>query len=225
MHRFPLFNKLVFTLVVYASALNEDDDVKDEWGWEDENDIGGGDVEMAAPVTSKEMQIPRPAGFALKQRSPSMEKKQIVIANTANGRQISSPQHKQQPMPAFAQPPQSSTSSGSSFQPQAQFQHQQAVTSLGVPALGAVKKISPRKPKKEEDDIFASMGLSAQPKFETSHRPVVRSTPPSSGGTSSGWGAVKAAPAVTSSSLAVPMATTNSSDAWDDGDLDDLLDD
>ena len=217
MRRFTLKNiKLTFD-ALNASASN-DDDMKDDWGWEDENDLGG-DVEMNASATSKEMQIPRPAGFALKQRSPSMEKKQIVIANSANGRQISSPQHKQQ-LNAFAQPPQSSTSS---FQAQSQYQHPQTITSLGVPSLGAVKKIAPRKPK-QEDDIFASMGLAAQPKFET-NRPAVRSTPPSSGGTSSAWRAVQAAPAVASSSLSVPMPSASSSDAWDDGDLDDLLDD
>jgi hypothetical protein len=171
---------------------------------------------MAASTSSR--QIPSPGGFALKQRSPSMEKKQIAMINSTNGFQPSSPQHMQQTKP-FAQQQQSSTSS---FQAQSPYQAPaQTITSLGVPTLGAVKKIAPRK-SKQDDDIFASMGLSAQPKFETS-RPVVR-TPPSSGGASA-WGALAAAPAMTSSSLAVPEAVSSTSDAWDDGDLDDLLDD
>jgi hypothetical protein len=172
---------------------------------------------MAASTSSIDMKIPLPGGFALKQRSPSMEKKQIAMVLSANGRQQSSPQRMQQTNP-FAQQQQSSTSS---FQPQSTYQAPaQTITSLGVPTLGAVKKVAPRKPQ-QDDDIFASMGLSAQPKFETS-RPVVR-TPPSSGGASA-WGALAAAPAMASSSLAVPAAMASSSDAWDDGDLDDLLD-
>jgi hypothetical protein len=173
---------------------------------------------MAASTASAGMPIPPQSGFALKQRSPSMEKKHMKQVGIANGR--SSPQHKQQMNP-FAQQQQQQQSSTSSFQAQ---QSPYQASAQTVTALGAVKKIAPRKPK-QEDDIFASMGLSAQPKFETNRPAAVRSTPPSSGGASSAWGALAAVPATASSSLAVPAATASNSDAWDDGDLDDLLDD
>jgi len=102
-------------------------------------------------------------------------------------------------------------------------QQQQQITALGVPSLGAVKK-PPARPKPQEDDIFASMGLAAQPRFQ--HAPV-RSPPPSGGAASSvsSWGGMSGTvPAAPRSAPVPPVSTAFDADAWDDGDLDDLLD-
>lgn len=107
----------------------------------------------------------------------------------------------------------------------------QRVTSLG-------KKKSPKaKPKKAvapaEDDIFASMGLSAKPTFSHTPSPATSKTTATSI-SGSRW-AVSPSPATFPTTAAAPPTTTsyslsatvNDDDAdWgDDADLDDLLDD
>ena len=142
-----------------------------------------------------DMPIPSPSGLQLKQRSPSIEKKEFVIPKK-NQLQNGAPQHTQN----------------------------QHLSSLGVPSLQTVKK-SPARPKPTEDDIFASMGLAAQPKFQ--HAKPVRSPPPSGGAVSSSgssWGALSAGP-VAPRSAPAPVVNSFDADAWDDADLDDLLDD
>lgn len=107
----------------------------------------------------------------------------------------------------------------------------QRITSLG-------KKKSPKvKPKKAvapaEDDIFASMGLSAKPTFSHTPSPATSKTTATSV-SGSRW-AVSPSPATFPTTAAAPPTTTsyslsatvNDDDAdWgDDADLDDLLDD
>jgi len=104
------------------------------------------------------------------------------------------------------------------------------ISSLG-PKIS--KPATPAKPPapapSPEDDIFASMGLSAKPTF--SHAPAPPPKPMAT--TSSRWGATTVAPAAAASTF---LSTTGASfgtgdgdgddDNWDDdGDLDDLLDD
>lgn len=150
----------------------------DGWGWD------GGDVELAKG--SHQSPAPGSREFSLKQRSPSMEKKFVQASPQNRGMKLNSMQHIQPPLQAHAQP--------------------QRITSFGTPTQPMQKK-APVRAKPKEDDIFASMGLAAQPKFQAG-----RSPPPSGGAPISGssWGA--------------PSNTTNSA-AWADDDLDDLFDD
>jgi hypothetical protein len=115
----------------------------------------------------------------------------------------------------------------------------QPITSLG-------KKAPPKpiavKPKKQEDDVFAAFGLSSKPTFThpvsstTSTGPsrIVSSSADSAGR----WGQASSASAVfsgTAATLGASKLTTTglttagsmdmADDNWDDGDLDDLLDD
>ncbi|CAB9508603.1 expressed unknown protein [Seminavis robusta] len=189
----------------YQEVATMEEDDGDDWGWGDNNDDVG-DVELASSDASVDMPIPSPSGLALKQRSPSIEKKEVVSFGRHNNKIPSPRQQAKSPLQ------QSSSFQSSQAAPaSAPSQYQvptQRITQLGVPNLGTTTKKTPSRPKKQEDDIFASMGLSAQPKFQQPAKPAVR--PPSSGG----WGGA----------LAVPSASTG--EVWDDdGDLDDLLDD
>jgi len=120
------------------------------------------------------------------------------------------------------------------------------ITSLGKKKPVTSQSKKPAAPPPEEDDIFASMGLSAKPKF--SHVPVPASKPDSAV-SSSRW--AKTSPAITTSASSKPPTITYSStlgaspssatssafntaaveggdddaDWGDDADLDDLLDD
>jgi hypothetical protein len=115
----------------------------------------------------------------------------------------------------------------------------QRITSLG-------KKIvkSPTKPKAvapQEEDIFASMGLSSKPKFSP-HTPGTAKPSPASGtsrwavpsNTGSSFAAVATTTAATTAATTTPTSNTlsaglsdaGSDDDWgDDDDLNDLLDD
>lgn len=163
----------------------------DDWGWDGDDD-NAGDVELAAPT------IPSPSGLSLKQRSPSVEKREVRTPSATRQKSLQLPKTQSQPSPQpMSQPP--------------------MITSLGAPK--PVVKKTPRKTK--DDDIFASMGLTAQPKFETT-RPATKPTARTGGG----WGSLAAA-APAASSIAVPTPST-SDDAGDwggDDDLDDLFDD
>lgn len=94
------------------------------------------------------------------------------------------------------------------------------ITHAGVRKAAAQPK-KPEQPK--EDDIFASMGLSAKPKF--SHT----SNPPPSGGllrTTVGRTRAEAAPVPSALSAAAADVGGDAGSDWgDDSDLDDLLDD
>ena len=109
----------------------------------------------------------------------------------------------------------------------------QLITSLGKKAP---PKPKPSVTKKDDDDIFASMGLSAKPTFSsagntsTPQRPAVPSAPTSSG--SGRWGQATASTSAlggstgVSSTLQSAGSMEGGDDNWDDdGDLDDLLDD
>lgn len=198
------------------SATDEND--FDDWGWDDQGSNGVGDVELANSRSSVDMPIPAPAGLSLKQRSPSIERKEILNLPKAGRRQ--SPQQIPRKQQHINSNNQGQPSSLSQPQPPAQ-----RIATLGVTT--ATKK-TPARPKPQEDDIFASMGLAAQPKFQAS-KPVVRSPSPSSGAptTGSSWGALSGgAVGAAPRSAPAPATTTPDSDAWDDdGDLDDLLDD
>lgn len=168
-----------------CSSVADDGDT-DDWGWNE------GDVELAdkkgSPASFK---TPPPSrGLSLKQRSPSMEKKQFTQSAQNYKKGMSLQQSSLQP-PLQTQAP--------------------MIASLGT-VQPVVKKVAPRK-KPKEDDIFASMGLAAQPKFQ-----AVRSPPPSGGAPISGssWGGLSAGGADSAGAAA----------AWDgDDDLDDLFDD
>jgi len=123
-----------------------------------------------------------PAGLSLKQRSPSMEKKFVSPLTQKKGLKLNSNRlHTLQP------PSQT---------------HPQQVTSFAAPLANK----TPARPKPKDDDIFASMGLAVQPKFQ-----VPRSAPVSG----SSWGG----------SLAADTGGATDA-AWDgDDDLDDLFDD
>lgn len=162
--------------VCVRSAAADDSDL-DDWGWDEP-----GDVELAGGSSSFDT---TPRGLSLKQRSPSMEKKFVQSPQTFK----SSPQHKKPQKTGM----QLNSLQHPSLQPPLQVQPQR-ITSFGTPAQSAVKK-TPARPKPKEDDIFASMGLAAQPKFQ-----AVRSPPPSGGAPVSG-------------------------SSWGDDDLDDLFDD
>ena len=121
---------------------------------------------------------------------------------------------------------------------------------MGITSLGAKKPIVKKQPPKpkptEEDDIFASMGISSKPTF--SHTPTTpRTATPSTASTGSRWNThapvvnrptsgttgafTMPAPATVSQPIpitatsAVPKADDWDDDWDDDGDLDDLLDD
>lgn len=125
----------------------------------------------------------------------------------------------------FGQPasPAKSTTSSSTMSPHST---PQKITSLAKP----ISKPPPKKATPPpEDDIFASMGLAAKPKFQTS-RPAAQSTPASTFGAASGsaWGGMGATPASTSKSLGATKDTgpvDSFGDDWNDDDLDDLFDD
>lgn len=173
-------------LVFQRSSATDDGDT-DDWGWDD------GDVELADKKgRPASFNTPPPSrGLSLKQRSPSMEKKSFAppAQNYKKGMSLQQ----------------------SSLQPPLQSQAPR-ISSLGAPVQPMVKKVVPRQ-KPKEDDIFASMGLAAQPKFQP-----LRSPPPSGAAPISGssWGGISAEGADSAGAAA----------AWDgDDDLDDLFDD
>ena len=207
-------------------ATDDVDGDGDDWGWDEPSEEG--DIELAG---SSDQSIPHPSSLSLslKQRSPSIEKRDVVPSPTVTRQKAlhmpppskmqSIPQPTLQPSvtPMNSQP-QMITSLGPPPAP-AMNSQPQMITSLGAPP--PKKPTTARKPK--EDDIFASMGLSAQPKFQTS-RPAAR--PATTSSTSSGWGSLAAAPV----SAPLPQVAPSSSfdaagDEWgDDDDLDDLFD-
>lgn len=103
----------------------------------------------------------------------------------------------------------------------------QRITSLGEKK----QKPTPKKPeRKQEDDIFASMGLSAKPKFTPAPKPTSGPSPLATGG--SRWAQTTATTMTTPSTnfgaaeLKATASMDDDDDNWDDdGDLDDLLDD
>ena len=101
------------------------------------------------------------------------------------------------------------------------------ITTLGPvrPKVPLLKK-APVPAPSQEDDIFASMGLSAKPTF--SHVPAPAPTPATTS-SSSRWAALNTVVAAPSSAPAIAgtsLTTDAVGDTWDDdGDLDDLLDD
>ena len=178
-----MYSVLTITFCNFQCSSAVDDGDTDDWGWDE------GDVELADKKGSPaSFNTPPPSrGLSLKQRSPSMEKKQFTQSAQNYNKGMSLQQ--------------------SSLQPPLQTQAPR-ITSLQP----VVKKVAPRK-KPKEDDIFASMGLAAQPKFQ-----AVRSPPPSGGAPISGstWGGLSADGADSAGAAA----------AWDgDDDLDDLFDD
>ena len=105
-----------------------------------------------------------------------------------------------------------------------------------ITSLGKKKPVAPAKPKPTtappEDDIFASMGLSAKPKFSApvsgGHKPA----PAASSSTGSRWAMpTNTAPASTTVGAANTLSANYNDDGgddadWgDDDDLNDLLDD
>jgi hypothetical protein len=104
----------------------------------------------------------------------------------------------------------------------------QRITSLGkkIPKTPAKPKAAPP----QEDDIFASMGLSAKPKFLKPTPGTAKSSAASGGSRwASNTGSLSAAAATTtttSNTLSAGLSDAGSDDDWgDDDDLNDLLDD
>ena len=153
----------------------------------------------------------------------------------------SAPKSLPTPVSLSASQPSTSTSSHNSTQMAMPDPIPQRITSLG--------KKTPTKPKpapkKQEDDIFASMGFSAKPTFShtsaggsagASHRtttPMTSSAPATTG--NSRWGqtagtATLGGTSIGTSTVAAHNLGTSDSmddgdDNWDDDPLDDLLDD
>mgnify|MGYP005843963515 CR=1 FL=1 len=195
------------------SATDDDLDLgDDDWGWDGD---GNGDVELAnnSHSSPRHNTLQTSRGSALKQRSHSGGKNEF-------GHALPIHQNQQQQYPTTS--PRQQEKQQVSAQPPAQ-----RITSLGVPKVAAKKAPAPA-PK--EDDIFASMGLAAQPKFQTS-RPAsstaVRSAPTSGsswGGLSGTSGSASSAAPRTSAVAARADSFDDNDEAWDD-DLNDLLDD
>ena len=92
------------------------------------------------------------------------------------------------------------------------------IASLGVRQTMPTRK---KEEKPKEDDIFASIGLTAKPKFSS------RPNAPSSGVYTSGVRTTTPAPAPVTNALSAAAADVGEDvgeDWGDDGDLDDLLD-
>ena len=230
----------------------EEEDGDEEWGWGDENGGESGGLEMAGRDGMEEMPAYRDDKNV--KRRTSGDSPFYVPSPTSSPPQSTSIQHKSlgsglapkispapQPLPApkslSTSIPTTSSGSQSSTPVAMPDPIPQRITSLG-------KKTPPKPkpaPKKEEDDIFASMGFSAKPTFaagssaSTSHRATsaLPSAPTSSGSgrwgqtsnTAATGGMLAGASAVAAPSLGTSGSMDDGDDNWDDDPLDDLLDD
>ena len=178
-------------------SATQDDDGDDDWGWDDSGGNHNGDVELASPV-------PKANGMSLKQRSPSIERRDLVQSPSITRQKGLQLPPASSARSTLGQPSLSPSLSNGSSNGQSQ-----RITSLGA---APVAKKAPVRKAKQEDDIFASMGLSAQPKFNQAPRSTaVRSN------ASSGWGSAIASP---------PASAPSGGGDWgNDDDLDDLFDD
>jgi hypothetical protein len=190
---------------MHSIPLNtSDDEEEDDWGW-DESDggAGGGDVEMAM-AQPKQAEIP--AGKLTRELSAESR------GSTAR-RRMSPPSSFDASPPSPPPLPMKITSLGTSNNTSRTPSANSGGPSKPKPP---VKK---QQPKSNDDDIFASIGLSAKPQFQ---HPVVPKRPPAT------------APAVLQSkennSWRKDLAADDTEGAdgaadWDDSDLDDLLND
>jgi len=189
----------------------------------------------ASPLGSSSRPVaPAPSSGGLTLPSSTSNKRSSSSGSAApvkSGMSLMSKQQKAKPKPA-ANPPASAPipimSSPATAQPMP--------TSAAVPipqritSLGKKKPVAPAKPKRTtkppEDDIFASMGLSAKPKFSAPVSGGPKSAPAASSSSGSRW-VMSANTAATGTTLSANFSDDGGEDDdWgDDDDLNDLLDD
>jgi hypothetical protein len=175
-----------FISVPLARSSPDDDE---EWGWEDSSTgDNGGDVEMTAKNDDEDLTM----AFSISQTRPSAPK--------------ASPAVRPKSSPVVSRPINSSMSSTPYSAAATSAMPTMQITSLGLKKASGVG-LAKKKPmkKKQEDDLFASMGLAAKPTFSQAPKAKTAAKPNSSA-----------------------LAATDMGDEpdWDDdGDLDDLLND
>jgi hypothetical protein len=178
-----LFGRLYYSTPLARASADDDE----EWGWEDSSQGGvDGDVELSNRKDDEDLTM----AFAMSKR-PSTPKASPVFSRApavASAHQTNRP----------------TSSAPSSFSP----------SNLQITTLGAsttTSTMSKKKPiiKKQDDDLFASMGLAAKPNFSTTNS-----------------GSMTRAPEPTKKSTKLAATDLGNDANWDDdGDLDDLLDD
>jgi len=206
----------------------------EEWGWEDEENqfgtelsgMGRGneekeddDLAMAIAMSLSESQKEKKATISspsLSSKSNYNQQPQRQSSSSSFPNKRTSPQLTSTPQP----PPPSSSGGGDSIEDLLG----QMGGSNKITSFGQKPKTKPKPAKKQQenndDDLFASMGLSSIPK------PTRPSAP-----TSSGWKAKQTIQQSAPKSAPTPSLVADSfgddgGDDWgDDGDLDDLLDD
>ena len=205
----------------------------EEWGWEDEENqfgtelsgMGRGneekeddDLAMAIAMSLSESQKEKKATISSSSLSSksnyNQQPPQRQSSSTSFSNKRTSPQ-----LTSTSPPPPSSSGGGDSIEDLLG----QMGGSNKITSFGQKPKTKPKPAKKQQenndDDLFASMGLSSIPK------PTTR---PSAAPTSSGWKAKQTIQqsAPTPSLVADSFGDDGDGDDWgDDGDLDDLLDD
>ena len=226
---------------------SEDDD--EEWGWGDEsNDDDAGGVELAPTSLYRDDSSVHKRSRSFGEKSPTpapkytksplqplkktMDSSNMSSAAATNngglkGMSLKPSAGNAMPVATPMSTPVSAFGGTTSGMPAMQ------ITSLGKKkAPASAKKASP--PPSKEDDIFASMGLSAKPTFSHNTAPARQAAKPTAtslGNPGSRWGTISGSPAP--AAVSAPIASSNFSatgsfggDDWDDdGDLDDLLED
>ena len=206
-----------------ASATDDDE----EWGWEDSS-AGGADVEMMGSFSSARVKDDEALNEALaidkKQPAPKFFMSPPPMrSNSAGGgaggnkKTSSSPRVTARPpaaAAAAAAPPSSSpppVHHTSATPPMAM-----QITSLGQKTVTNNKKPPVRAVKKNDDDLFASMGLSSKPTFAPKQPAGVLGSKQSM---------VSSTSSSTSSWRNASVEADEAAKCDDDGDLDDLLND
>ena len=200
-----LYASLTRSLLQHHSATEEQDEDDEEWGWDDEPEGG---VELA-----KRNDDLRPRGppFVSPSRAKTPPGQRVALTHRARSQDSSDPE-------LDLSLPRRSAGRGRSpaTSPASKPIASKKSSSLSTPMMPPPKP----KPPKQEDDIFAELGLSAKPTFGKAavSSSAVRSS-----------AAPAATPAASSWNRAADWSTAvdddNEDDAnWDD-DLDDLLED
>lgn len=181
---------LFFSLYDSAPLARASTDDDEEWGWEDSSQGGvDGDVELSNKKDDEDLSM----AFAMStKRHPPPPKASPVFSRA----------------PAIASV-QQQTSRPTSVAPSSFSPNNLQITTLG--ASTATSSMAKKKPiiKKQDDDLFASMGLAAKPNFSTTNSSSM----------------TKASDTTKKSTTLAATDLGNDANWDDDGDLDDLLDD
>jgi len=208
----------------------------EEWGWEDEENQFGTELSGMGRGNEEKEDDDLAMAIAMSLSESQKEKKTTVSSSSLSSKSNYNQQSQRQSssssfsknkrtspqLTSTPAPPSSSSGGGDSIEDLLG----QMGGSNKITSFGQKPKTKPKPAKKQQenndDDLFASMGLSSIPK------PAIRSSAPTSGG----WkakqtmqqSAPKSAPAP--SLVADSFGDDGDGDDWgDDGDLDDLLDD